>query len=81
MSSDISAEHEQFIQGEIAAGVFQDRSEALDAAVELLRRRRQLIRDVNAGIDQLEDGRRVSLDPDRIKATIRQRLHAEGHDV
>jgi hypothetical protein len=50
MASDISPENEQFIEYELASGAYQTRGELLDQAVGLLRRRRQLQRDVEAGI-------------------------------
>ena len=48
--------------------------DALDRAVELLRRREQLIRDVNEGVAQLERGEGVPLNIDEIKAAVRSRL-------
>lgn len=51
-----------------------DRIEALDRAVELLRRREQLIRDVNKGIEQLERGEGIPLDIEEIKAFVRDKL-------
>jgi hypothetical protein len=44
-----------------SAGVYCDREEALDDAVNLLRRRKKLIEDVNHGIEQIGRGiRKVS---------------------
>ena len=50
------------------------RGEALDKAVELLKRREQLVTDVNAGIEQLERGEGEPLDIDAIKAKVAARL-------
>ena len=77
MGSDISPENEQFIQHAVAAGTFQDRGEALDKAVELLKRREQLIRDVNAGIEQLERGEGEPLDIEDIKTKVAARLEQQ----
>ena len=59
MATDLSPENEQYIQTAIASGLYHDRGEALDRAVELLKKREQLIRDVNLGIEQLERGEGV----------------------
>ena len=53
--------------------MYHDRGEALDKAVELLRRE-QLIRDVNEGVEQLERGQGVLLNIEELKATVRARL-------
>ena len=50
------------------------RGEAVDKAVELLRRREQLIRDVDEGIEQLERGEGVPLDIEAVKAEVRRRF-------
>ena|SRR3989304_2544363 len=68
MASNLSPENEQYIQNAIAAGLYHDRGEALDRAVELLKKRKQLIRDVNQGIEQLERGEGEQLDIEAIKA-------------
>ncbi len=51
MASDISPENEQFIQHELESGVYLGRGELLDEAVGLLKRRRDLQREIQAGID------------------------------
>jgi Arc/MetJ-type ribon-helix-helix transcriptional regulator len=51
MASDISPENEQFIQYELELGTYGGRSELLDDAVSLLKRRRELQRAIQAGID------------------------------
>ena len=77
MSSDISPENEQFIRYVITTGTFQDRGEALDKAVELLKRHQQLICDVNAGIEQLQRGEGKPLDIEAVKAKVAVRLERE----
>jgi len=74
MSTSLSPENEQFIDRVVSLGIYHDRGEALDRAVELLRHREQLIRDVNEGIEQLERGQGVPLDIEAIKATVHTRL-------
>ncbi len=55
MAGDISRENEQFIEHELQSGAFRSRGELLDGfldeAVCLLRRRRKLQHDIQAGID------------------------------
>jgi antitoxin ParD1/3/4 len=51
MASDISPENEQFIQHELESGVYLGRGELLDEAVGMLERRRDLQREIQAGID------------------------------
>ena len=50
-ASDISPESEQFIQHELESGTYPNRAELLDDAVRLLKRRRELQHDIQAGID------------------------------
>jgi Arc/MetJ-type ribon-helix-helix transcriptional regulator len=50
--SGLSTENEQFLVRAISSGLYHDRSEALDDAVSLLRRREKLIEDVNHGIER-----------------------------
>ncbi len=51
MSTNICPENEQFIEHELELGRYQNRGELLDDAVRLLKRRRELQRDIQAGID------------------------------
>jgi antitoxin ParD1/3/4 len=76
VSSSLSPENEQFLNRVVSLGIYHDRGQALDRAVELLRHREELIRDVNEGVEQLERGQGVPLDIDAIKATVRHRLEA-----
>jgi Arc/MetJ-type ribon-helix-helix transcriptional regulator len=51
MASDISPENEQFIQHELESGAYRSREALLDEAVALLKRRRELQWEIQAGID------------------------------
>jgi hypothetical protein len=51
MATEISPENEQFIQYELELGTYRERGELLDEAVGLLKRRRELQRNIQAGID------------------------------
>jgi Arc/MetJ-type ribon-helix-helix transcriptional regulator len=77
MSSNLSPDNEQFLQRAVSVGMYHDRDEALDRAVELLRRREQLIRDVNKGIEQLDRGEGVPFDTGKIEAAVCKRLEAD----
>ena len=78
MDTDISHENEQYIDTAVANGFFQDRGQALNTAIELLKRRERIIRDVNSGIDQLESGLGRPFDIETIMAQIDQRLSEKG---
>ena len=78
MSTDISPQNEQYIQEAIARGSFESRDQALDAAIELLKRREDTIREVNAGIEELERGEGRPLDIEKMKAEIREGLAEEA---
>jgi Arc/MetJ-type ribon-helix-helix transcriptional regulator len=74
MATDLSPENEQYIQNAIGTGLYHDRGEALNRAVELLKKREQLIRDVNLGIEQLQRGEGKIWDMEEINAKIQARL-------
>lgn len=74
MSGRLSPENEQFLDHAVAAGVYHDRREALDEAVNLLRRRERLVEHVNRGIDQIAHGDTVSFDLSEMKAALRRHL-------
>lgn len=59
MHFEISRENEQYIRRLLANGEYRSGTEVLDEALELLKRRDQLRREVNAGIEQLERGEGV----------------------
>jgi Arc/MetJ-type ribon-helix-helix transcriptional regulator len=77
MSTDLSPESEQYLDRAVAAGMFHDRREAIDMAVALLKRREQLIRDVNAGIEQLERGQGKPFDVEAILQAVDARFEAD----
>jgi Arc/MetJ-type ribon-helix-helix transcriptional regulator len=72
----LSFENERFIEQAVSVGLYHSRDEAIDRAVELLRHQRQLIRDVDEGIAQLERGEGVPLDIAAVKTAVRERLKA-----
>ena len=70
MATNLSPENEQFIENVIASGLYDDRDEALNRAVELLKKREQLYRDVNLGIEQLECGEGKEWNMEEINAKV-----------
>ena len=59
MSDTLSPENEDFIQSAIRRGDYRDRGEVLDEAMELLRKRDELRRDIQQGVDELDRGDRI----------------------
>jgi putative addiction module CopG family antidote len=68
MSVDLSPENEQFIDSVVAQGAFPNRKEALDEAVQLLRRRERLRKDIEEG---LASG---SIPAEEVHARLRQHV-------
>ena len=56
MATEISPENQQYLKQVVENGTYRDQGEALDEAVELLKRRDQLRGDIQAGIDQADRG-------------------------
>jgi Arc/MetJ-type ribon-helix-helix transcriptional regulator len=56
MTSGISPENEQFIEGEILEGAYQDRGEVLNAGIRLLRARKELAGRLAESRRQLDEG-------------------------
>ena len=80
MSTDVSPENEQYIASVVARGDFRDRSEVLNTGVELLRRRNDLVADVEAGTRQLENGDYHDYDREGLHRLF-DRIKAEGRSV
>jgi antitoxin ParD1/3/4 len=70
MSTQLSPENEQYLQNAVSTGLFHDRGEALDKAVDLLKKRELLLREVNRGIEQLEQGEGIPFDLEALRAEI-----------
>jgi Arc/MetJ-type ribon-helix-helix transcriptional regulator len=62
MSSHLSPENEQFINHAVEIGLFSDRDQALDEAVELLKRRQQILDRIDEGTRQLHKGEYTEYD-------------------
>jgi hypothetical protein len=74
MSIDLSPENQSYLDQSVANGLFQHHEHALNTAVELLKRRERLIRDVNSGIEQLEKGLGEPFDIEAMMADIDAQL-------
>ena len=72
MGSEISRENEQFIEEQVASGTFRSRSEAMDAGVEVLRLRNELLNRVDEGRRQLDSGEYIEYDEDALKSRFEQ---------
>jgi Arc/MetJ-type ribon-helix-helix transcriptional regulator len=78
MSTGLSPENDNYIDLAVATGLFQNRDQAINTAVELLKRREGLIREVNSGIEQLEKGLGEPFDIETIMAEIDEQLSKPG---
>lgn len=63
----LSNESESFIQHEVALGVYRDRTDAIEAGVEMLRKRRALLERLDEGRRQLDEGEYVEFDSDGLR--------------
>ncbi|HUE69788.1 MAG TPA: hypothetical protein VMP01_02770 [Pirellulaceae bacterium] len=68
MVSDVSPTNEAFLTDAIARGLFKDRRSALDEAVELLRRKQEILNRIEVGTQQLRSGEYRSFDEDGLRA-------------
>ena len=81
MSTDLTPQSEQYLAEVVRRGVFSSREQALERAVDLLRQREELVREVNRGIEQCERGELVPFDVEDIKARGRHRLQKRVKDA
>jgi hypothetical protein len=78
MSTYLSPQNEQFIQCVLARGIFHDRGEALDEAVELLKKRQELLDHIDEGTKQLRNGQGIELIGEESLRAYFGQLHADG---
>ena len=67
MPVQITPELEALVQEILSEGLFQDEAEVLREALRLLQKRQQLLRDVNAGVAQLDQGRSSEYNEDSLE--------------
>jgi putative addiction module CopG family antidote len=75
----LTPQQQQFVDAQIATGVFREPAEVIGVALELLQQRQRehdeyVRNELSKGIASLEAGERVSWDPERIKEEGRRRL-------
>jgi antitoxin ParD1/3/4 len=78
---ELTPQQQQFIEAQVATGVFKEPSEVIGVALDLLQQRQlerdEYVRDeLSKGIAALEAGERVPWEPERIKQEGRRRLAA-----
>ena len=85
MVSNVSSVHEAFIADALARGLYGSRQELLDDAVELLKRRQELLDRIDLGIKQLETGEYREFDDagllafrEEIRARAKARLERQS---
>ena len=79
MQVEISPQNNEFIDRQVARGEFRDRRAALDAAVDLLRRRTDTLEKIDSGRQQLDAGEFNEYDDETLKTRfdqIKQRAQA-----
>jgi Arc/MetJ-type ribon-helix-helix transcriptional regulator len=77
MVSDVSQAHEAFITDALTRGLFKDRKELLQSAIDLLRRKQEILDEVRMGVRELETGDCLELDDAGLDALGRQ-IASEG---
>lgn len=60
--SSLSPDRESFIQQQIATGIFKDRTDAIEAGIDLLRERQSLLERLDESGRQLSNGEYVEFD-------------------
>ena len=78
MSVNLNQANQQFLDEAVRNGQYADRDIAINEAIDLLRKRDQLIQDVNAGIRQLDDGEGIVLADDEELRAFFEEIKAEG---
>jgi Arc/MetJ-type ribon-helix-helix transcriptional regulator len=73
----LSAENEQFVQQEIATGVYRDCTDAMNAGVELLRQRKRLLAKLDEGRRQLDSGQYSEYDEQGLREFFND-VHRRG---
>jgi antitoxin ParD1/3/4 len=71
MNIELSPESEQFLQQVVREGVYASQSQAINAALELLKRRDRLQRELQLGSEQAERGELI--DGEEVFRELKQR--------
>lgn len=79
MASELSPDSELFIRREITLGTFQSREDLLEAGVDMLRRRRELVDRLAESRRQLDEGEYVEYDDPELEKLFEQLIaRAQG---
>ena len=75
----LTPQQQQFVDAQVASGVFKEPAEVIGVALDLLKQRQRehdeyIRNELSKGVAALEAGERVSWDPDRVKQEGRRRL-------
>jgi len=68
MSQSLSPENQAYIDGQVAGGVFASSDEAIDAGVALLRKRNELVAQLQESRRQLDEGELTEYDDESLTA-------------
>jgi Arc/MetJ-type ribon-helix-helix transcriptional regulator len=86
MSTELSAASEAFIADAVSRGVYSNREQAIDAGIEMLRTREELVAKIVEGRRQLDEGEYVQFDQaglrqffDGLKERARTAAQAKQH--
>lgn len=74
MDVPIPAELEQFVHDSVQSGSYRDTAAVISEALRLLARREHLRREVNAGVEQLAQGK--GIDGEEVFARLHQKAEA-----
>lgn len=70
---ELSPQHQQFVDAQVSAGLFQKPAEVVGAALDLLRQRQGEYDQLRIAIEQVERGEYQPFDPDDVKRRGRER--------
>jgi Arc/MetJ-type ribon-helix-helix transcriptional regulator len=79
MVAEISPAHEAFITDALARGLYKDRKELLQSAIELLRRKEEILDEVRKGLHELQTGDCLELDDAGLDA-LAEEIAKEGRE-
>ena len=79
MISDVAPSQEAFIADALARGLYKDRKELVQTAIELLRRRQEILDEVQLGLHELRTGDCLELDDAGLDA-LASEIGREGRE-
>ncbi|MDA0838234.1 MAG: hypothetical protein O3B01_17115 [Planctomycetota bacterium] len=74
MLKSIPADLREFLDAEIATGIYASEEEALTEGLRLLRRRTELRKELQVGVDQIQQGEMVTIHDKEESNTYRDQL-------